>query len=111
MISGASQFEVTLIMVPNEFCAVLAYSIHSMRCSYAQIISVEKVYSESQTVTIITMSVFERDSTVVKCNSRSGECMTCCLIHCGDVVLKEVNAVVATTIWKRTILLMNPVAS
>ena len=56
-------------------------------------------------MTIMTMSVFERDSTVVECNSRRGECMTCCLIHCG--VLQEVNAVVATTIRKRTIWLVN----
>ena len=55
----------------------------------------------------ITRSVLELDSMMVKCDPRSGKCMDCCLMHRGDVVLKDVNAVVATTKSKRTIRLMD----
>ena len=33
---------------------------------------------------------------MVKCDPRHGKYMACCLLYCGDVVPKDVNAAIAT---------------
>ncbi|XVF67408.1 hypothetical protein PTKIN_Ptkin10aG0118600 [Pterospermum kingtungense] len=45
----------------------------------------------------ITNNAFEPLSMMAKCDPRHGKYMACCLIYRGDVVPKDVNAVVATS--------------
>jgi hypothetical protein len=43
----------------------------------------------------ITYSFFEPNNQRVKCDPRHGKYMACCLLYQDDVVLKDVNAVIA----------------
>jgi len=45
----------------------------------------------------ITYSFFEPNNQRVKCDPRHGKYMACCLLYQDDVVLKDVNAVIAAT--------------
>merc|ERR1712008_6812 len=89
-----TEFQTNLVPYPR---------IHFMLSSYAPIISAEKAYHEQLSVAEITMSVFEPSSMFVKCDSRHGKYMACCMMYRGDVVPKDVNAAVATIKTKRTI--------
>ncbi|KAF6150906.1 hypothetical protein GIB67_000072 [Kingdonia uniflora] len=66
-------------------------------------ISAEKAHHEQLSVDKITNSAFEPSSMIAKCDPHHGICMACCLMYKGDVVSKDVNAVVATIKTKRTI--------
>jgi hypothetical protein len=57
------------------------------------IISAEKAYHEQLPVVEIANSVFEPASMMV---TRHGKYMVCCMIHLGDMVLKNVNAAAPT---------------
>ncbi|KAL8123700.1 hypothetical protein AgCh_011630 [Apium graveolens] len=70
--------------------------IHFMLSSYAPVISVEKAYHEQLSVADITNTAFEPSSMMAKCDPRHGKYMDCYLMYRGDVVPKDVNAVVAT---------------
>ena len=49
----------------------------------------EKAYHEELSVNVITMTVCEPDFVMVKCDPRRGECMACCLMYHGDVVVPQ----------------------
>lgn len=51
----------------------------------------------------MTISCFESNNQMVKCDPRQGKYMACCLLYRGDVVPKDVNAAVANVRTKRTI--------
>lgn len=51
----------------------------------------------------MTMSCFESNNQMVKCDPRQGKYMACCMLYRGDVVPKDVNAAVANIRTKRTI--------
>jgi len=89
-----TEFQTNLVPYPR---------IHFMVTSYAPIVSSEKSYHESLSVSEITSSAFEPDNMMTKCDPRHGKYMACCLMYRGDVVPKEVNASVAATKNKRTI--------
>ncbi|CAM6106251.1 unnamed protein product [Calypogeia fissa] len=88
------EFQTNLVPYPR---------IHFMLSSYAPVISSEKAYHEQLSVAENTNSAFEPSSMMAKCDPRHGKYMACCLMYRGDVVPKDVNAVVATIKTKRTI--------
>ena len=66
------------------------------------VISAEKAY-HVQLVLKSPMPFFEPANQMVKCDPRHDKYMACCLLYRGNVVLKDVNAAVATIKTKRTI--------
>jgi tubulin alpha len=58
----------------------------------------EKSYHEQLTVAEITHSSFEPANMMAKCDPRHGKYMACCTMCRGDLVPKDVNAVVAPTV-------------
>lgn len=66
-----------------------------MLSSYAPIISAEKAYHETLSVSEITASAFEPVSMMAKCDPRHGKYMACCLMYRGDVVPKDVCSSIA----------------
>ncbi|KAL8123693.1 hypothetical protein AgCh_011615 [Apium graveolens] len=82
-----TEFQTNLVPYPR---------IHFMLSSYAHVISVEKAYHEQLSVADITNTAFEPSSMMAKCDPRHGKYMDCYLMYRGDVVPKDVNAVVAT---------------
>merc|ERR1712150_225514 len=77
--------------------------IYFMMSSYAPMIPAEKAYHEPISVAKITMSAFEPAGLFVRCDSCCGKQVACNMMYCGDVLLSDVNAAVATIKTKRTI--------
>lgn len=71
--------------------------------TFAPIISAEKAYQKHLTITETTKAWLEPANQMVKCNIHRGIYMACCLLYCGDVVSKDVNASIATIKTKCTI--------
>merc|ERR1711957_639740 len=89
-----TEFQTNLVPYPR---------IHFMVSSYSPVISAEMAYHESLSVAEITNSCFEPANMMTKCDPRHGKYMACCMMYCGDVVPKDVNAAIATIKTKRTI--------
>jgi len=89
-----TEFQTNLVPYPR---------IHFMLCSYAPLISKDKVYHSSLTIQELTNSVFEPQNMMAKCDPRHGKYMSCCLMYRGDIVPKDVTAAVAVIKTKRTI--------
>jgi len=89
-----TEFQTNLVPYPR---------IHFMLCSYAPLISKDKVYHSSLTIQELTNSVFESQNMMAKCDPRHGKYMSCCLMYRGDIVPKDVTAAVAVIKTKRTI--------
>ena len=62
-----------------------------------------KAAHEANSVQEMTMSCFEPNNQMVKCDPRHGKYMATCLLYRGDVVPKDAHAAVATLKTKRTI--------
>ncbi|KAL5007761.1 hypothetical protein ScPMuIL_016567 [Solemya velum] len=69
--------------------------IHFPLAKYAPVISAEKTYHEQLAVTEIINACFEPANQMVKCDPRHGKYTACCMLYRGDVVPKDVNAVIA----------------
>merc|ERR1712152_19964 len=80
-----TEFQTNLVPYPR---------IHFMLSSFAPVISAEKAYHEQLSVAEITSACFEPASMMAKCDPRHGKYMATCLMYRGDVVPKDVNAVV-----------------
>lgn len=89
-----TEFQTNLVPYPR---------IHFPLTTYAPVISAEKAYHEDFTVSNITGVCFEPDSSMVKCDPRTGKYMACCMLYRGDVVPKDVNSAIASIKNKRTI--------
>ncbi|KAG5621187.1 hypothetical protein H5410_006405 [Solanum commersonii] len=100
-LTASLRFDGTLNVDINEFQTnLIPYTrIHFILSSYASVISTEKAYYEQL--------AFEPSSMMVKCDPRHSKYMACYLMFRGDVVPKDVNAVVATIKTKRTIQFVN----
>jgi tubulin alpha len=104
-ITASLRFDGSLNVDLNEFQTNLVPfpRIHFPLATYAPVISAEKAFHESNSVAEMTISCFESNNQMVKCDPRSGKYMACCLLFRGDVVPKDVNAAVANVRTKRTI--------
>jgi len=78
-----NEFQTNLVPYPR---------IHFMLCSYAPVISKEKIYHEQNSVADLTNSVFESQNMMAKCDPRRGKYMAVCLMYRGDVVPKDTTA-------------------
>lgn len=81
------EFQTNLVPYPR---------IHFMLFLCSSHITAEKAYHKQLMVAEITNSASENLNECETCSS-PGECMACCLMYRGGVVLKDVNAEVATT--------------
>jgi len=104
-LTASLRFEGSLNVDINEFQTNLVPfpRIHFMLCSYAPVISADKMSHETFTVNELTSAVFEPVNMMAKCDPRRGKYMACCLMYRGDVVPKDVTNSVATIKTKRTI--------
>ncbi|OKL57081.1 Tubulin alpha-1 chain [Talaromyces atroroseus] len=104
-ITASLRFDGSLNVDLNEFQTNLVPypRIHFPLVAYAPVISAAKSLHEANSVNEITMSCFEPNNQMVKCDPRNGKYMATCLLYRGDVVPKDTHAAVATLKTKRTI--------
>jgi len=81
-----TEFQTNLVPYPR---------IHFLLASYAPIISAEKAFHETISVSEITNAAFEPGAYLAKCDPRHGKYMACCLMYRGDVVPKDTNTAIA----------------
>ncbi|KAF6372668.1 tubulin alpha like 3 [Rhinolophus ferrumequinum] len=80
------EFQTNLVPYPR---------IHFPMTAFAPIVSADKAYHKTFSVSDITTACFEFSNQLVKCDPRLGQYMACCLLYRGDVVPKDVNAAIA----------------
>lgn len=104
-ITASLRFDGSLNVDLNEFQTNLVPypRIHFPLVAYAPVISAAKAAHEANSVLEMTMSCFEPNNQMVKCDPRNGKYMATCLLYRGDVVPKDAHAAVATLKTKRTI--------
>jgi tubulin alpha len=104
-LTASLRFDGSLNVDINEFQTNLVPypRIHFMLCSYAPVVSKEKVYHEQNSVAELTNALFEPANMMAKCDPRHGKYMSCCLMYRGDIVPKDVTAAIAVIKTKRTI--------
>lgn len=104
-VTASLRFDGSLNVDLNEFQTNLVPfpRIHFPLASYAPIVSHDKAVHESNSVAEMTMTCFEPNNQMVKCDPRQGKYMSCALLYRGDVVPRDANAAVTTIKTKRTI--------
>jgi len=91
-----NEFQTNLVPYPR---------LHFMMQSYAPLISKGKAGHEQHTTPQITSAAFEPANFTIKCDPRgpNHEYLAVCLLYRGDVVVKDMNASVATIKTKSTV--------
>ncbi|KAF5670991.1 tubulin alpha chain [Fusarium heterosporum] len=104
-ITASLRFDGSLNVDLNEFQTNLVPypRIHFPLVAYSPVISAAKAAHEANSVQEMTMSCFEPNNQMVKCDPRHGKYMATCLLYRGDVVPNDAHAAVATLKTKRTI--------
>ncbi|KAL8709822.1 MAG: hypothetical protein Q9220_005438 [cf. Caloplaca sp. 1 TL-2023] len=104
-ITASLRFDGSLNVDLNEFQTNLVPypRIHFPLVAYSPVVSAAQASYEASSVQEISMSCFEPNHQMVKCDPRNGKYMATCLLYRGDVVPNDVHAAVATLKTKRTI--------
>ncbi|KAM0322961.1 hypothetical protein ACHAQA_009060 [Verticillium albo-atrum] len=104
-ITASLRFDGSLNVDLNEFQTNLVPypRIHFPLVAYAPMHSSAKAAHEANSVMEMTMSCFEPNNQMVKCDPRHGKYMATCLLYRGDVVPNDAHTAVATLKTKRTI--------
>jgi tubulin alpha len=101
------RFEGDLNVDLNEFQTNLVPypRLHFMMQSYAPVVSKAKTGHEQHTTPQITSAAFEPANFMIKCDPRGPDhdYLSVCLLYRGDVVVKDMNASVATIKTKQTV--------
>lgn len=81
-----TEFQTNLVPYPR---------IHFPLISYSPMLSVKKASHERLTVQEITNNCFEPHSQMVKCDTKKGKYIACCILFRGNVRTKEANQATA----------------
>ncbi|XP_046385776.1 tubulin alpha chain-like [Ischnura elegans] len=89
-----TEFQTNLVPYPR---------IHFPLITYAPIVPASKAYHEQLSIAQLTNACFEPANQMVKCDTRRGKYMSCCLLYRGDIVPTDVNNAVAAIKSNRSI--------
>jgi len=89
-----AEFQTNLVPFPR---------IHFPLASYAPFNSKSSSDHYMNNVQELTKSCFEASNQMVKCDTRSGKYMSCCMLYRGDVVPKDVNAAITAMKTNRNV--------
>ena len=97
-ITGSLRFEQTLNMDFRDIQTNLVPypRIHFPLIAYAPIISNKRYEHEILGTQEITMACFDHSNQLVKCQTRKGRYMSCCMLYKGDVSTKEANDTISS---------------
>lgn len=82
-----TEFQTNLVPYPR---------IHFPLAAYAPITSSRRAYHHSFSINELTAECFDPSNQLVKCESKKGKYMACCLLYRGEVVPKEANAAISS---------------
>lgn len=104
-ITASLRFNGALNVDMNEFQTNLVPypRIHFPIASYAPFIPASKAIHELGTVSDLTSELFKNGNQMVKCDTKNGKYMACCVLYRGDVTPKDVNSAIAEIKFKRNI--------
>lgn len=96
-ITASLRFNGALNVDMNEFQTNLVPypRIHFPLASFAPFIPLSKAVHEQVTVSDLTSELFKNENQMVKCDSKKGKYMACCVLYRGDVNPKDVNSAIS----------------
>jgi len=89
-----TEFQTNLVPYPR---------IHFPLITYAPVVAASKALHNDLTTATITSMCFEPANQLVKCDTRDGKYMSCCLLYRGDVNPTQINSTIASIKSKRSI--------
>ena len=96
-VTACLRFEGELNMDINEFQTTLVPypRLRFPAISYVPIVSRENTTHSELNTLEITNALFDPANQLVRCDLLTGKYMSCCLLYCGDVTPRDVNAAIA----------------
>jgi len=96
-ITASLRFEGQLNVDLNEFQTNLVPfpRIHFPLTSFAPLVDRASMQHQSNSTFELTNACFQESNQLVKCNTKNGKYMACCLLYRGDVQPRETNQAVA----------------